>query len=717
MTKSKTTFGQEPQLTCKDVENDSAAMILLYQCMLILLCFAGYYHALNGSFVFDDNVAIVKNTDVTTRPTNWTAIFKNDFWGTPLLSADSHKSYRPLTNLLFHLEYGQFRLRAKHMKAINLALHSINTLLVWWLLRQFRFEFTNHIQVATMAAALFAIHPVHTEAVCGVVGRAELLFCLLYLVALLLAFVRTRFGAVIDMVVIILTAVGIFFKETAITIPTAYVFVDYVRAQVYLHPWRTQLKLVCSLRNFGLAAGNIGLIIFRLWLQDFQSPHFKPMDNPIAFTANPLTRILSQNYLYVINWWILLYPQWLSFDWALGCIELITNIWDLRLQAVLAMYSLTIVALINNKQNFAPVFGLVLMVIPFLPASGIIKVGFVIAERVLYVPSIGFCFLVAQALSYAHCSNTKPWLITIFKWMLMLLFACLLLRTRERANQWLSEDRLFTSALKVCPNNAKVHYNIARLATDRLDRDNALIHYHKAIELYPRYESALMNLGNLYRELGDLANAEKYITEALKVLPDFAAAWMNLGIVQSARKDYKNALRSYKNALKYRKNYAICHYNLGNLYLDKKMHSEAMHHWQEAVTLRPRQPKAWANILTMLDNRGLYEDAIRLSTQALNHLPNDTNIMFIRANVFGKLKRYVEAEELYKMAIESEPLNVLLHTNLGVLYHRWDKLDEAIESYQNALKLSPEKAVTARENLSKLLKRKRKENANKTDTI
>ncbi|CAD6993214.1 transmembrane and TPR repeat-containing protein CG5038 [Ceratitis capitata] len=697
-----------------DDVKDTFTVQLLYKAVLILLCLACYSHALNGSFVFDDQVAIVKNLDVITTSTNWTALFRNDFWGTPLLSVESHKSYRPFTTLLFHWEYVQLGFRAKHMKVINLIMHCINTLLVWRLLRKFRFESTNHNQIAAVAAAIFAIHPVHTEAVCGVVGRAELLFCLFFLVALLLTYERQSFGSFTDVLIILITTVGIFFKETAITIPVACVFLEYTRSQVYLHPWRTQLKLLCSPRNIIFALCNITLIIFRLWLQDFQSPRFKPMDNPIAFNNDPLKRILSQNYLYVINWWILLCPQWLSFDWALGCIELINNVWDLRLQAILAMYSLAIVAFINSKQNFTPIFGIGLMVIPFIPASGIIKVGFVIAERVLYVPSIGFCFLVAQALSYVYNSNAKPWLISIFKWLSMLLFICLLLRTRERAGEWLSEDKLFSSALKVCPNNAKVHYNIARLATDRLDRKKALVHYHKAIKLYPQYESALMNLGNLYREMGQLEEAEKYIKIALDAVPDFATAWMNLGIVQAARKDYKNALQSYKKALKFRKKYAICHYNLGNLYLDQKMHIEAMQQWQEAVSLNPRQPKAWVNILTMLDNQGLYEDAIRLSTQAIGHLPNESSIMFIRANVFGKLKRYIEAEELYKHILKSEPLNVMVHTNLGVLYHRWEKLNDAIESYQKALKLNPEKAITARENLSKLLIRRRKEKASKT---
>jgi len=285
----------------------------------------------------------------------------------------------------------------------------------------------------------------------------------------------------------------------------------------------------------------------------------------------------------------------------------------------------------------------------------------------------------------------------------------MMLRTRQRATDWLNEEQLFKSALQVCPDNAKVHYNIARLATDTGNNTKAFLHYHKAIDLYPSYESALMNLGNLYREHGQLATAEEYIRMALQAYPSFPAAWMNLGIVQSAQGKFDKALASYEKALKYRTNFAVCYYNMGNLYLEQKLYAEALQHWQHAVALNPRQPKAWANILTMLDNRGLQDDALRISNQALQHLPNDASILFIRANVLGKLKQYAEAESLYKRVIELEPHNMLYYTNLGVLYHRWDKSQEAIEAYRTAISINAARATTARENLSKLMKRLQRE--------
>lgn len=241
----------------------------------------------------------------------------------------------------------------------------------------------------------------------------------------------------------------------------------------------------------------------------------------------------------------------------------------------------------------------------------------------------------------------------------------------------------------------------------------AFRHYQTAIDLYPDYDAALMNLGNLYRETGDLTNAQYYLQKSIEVTPDFATAWMNLGIVQAASKKFQEALHSYTTALKYRKNYANCYYNMGNLYLEQKLYTEALKYWQRAVTLNPKFQKAWVNMLTMLDSKNLFEDALRLSQEALKHLPNKSSILFLRANVFGKLGRYVEAEQLFKYIIGKEPTNYMYHTNLAVLYHRWNRIDEAIDSYKKALAANSQKATTARDNLSRLINRLAKEKETK----
>lgn len=82
---------------------------------------------------------------------------------------------------------------------------------------------------------------------------------------------------------------------------------------------------------------------------------------------------------------------------------------------------------------------------------------------------------------------------------------------------WLTEEKLFTSALDVCPLNAKVHYNVAKIAADKDNKLLALKEYKKAIELNPNYEQAMNNLANLLREDKKFKEAEVLLRKALGV--------------------------------------------------------------------------------------------------------------------------------------------------------------------------------------------------------
>ena len=74
-----------------------------------------------------------------------------------------------------------------------------------------------------------------------------------------------------------------------------------------------------------------------------------------------------------------------------------------------------------------------------------------------------------------------------------------------RGLEWGTEETLFKSGLRVCPKNAKVHYNIAKLSNDS---DIAIEHYTRALDLWPSYEHAMNNLGNIYKNIGEFEQAE-----------------------------------------------------------------------------------------------------------------------------------------------------------------------------------------------------------------
>uniref|UniRef100_A0A6B2EFB9 dolichyl-phosphate-mannose--protein mannosyltransferase n=1 Tax=Phlebotomus kandelakii TaxID=1109342 RepID=A0A6B2EFB9_9DIPT len=694
-------------------QNSPGIVIFSKFILLAVACVICYGCHLDGEFVFDDRVAIVKNWDVTGRA-SMGDIFRHDFWGFNITDPASHKSYRPLTILTFRLEHSLYGLNVFRMKLVNLVLHVLAT----WLIVPFWgsiFHSAEDQWVAFGAALMFAIHPIHTEAVSGIVGRAELLVAIVFLASLILYNTQiARKGSSADpgrslliyLMFFGLELVGLLLKENGITISLMAVACEVIlntNLLEKLRNWRIPLHFPPSVcfRILLLILSCVVLCIFRFWIMDFRSPSFKVMDNPVAASESFLTKSLSQMYLYALNYWILLCPDWLSFDWALGSVRLVESFLDIRCIPIALFWMLLGALVWSSLVSRQQILSLSLILIPFLPACGVIKVGFVIAERILYIPSLGHCLLIS--LSVQRLWEFTPRFRKLITISVILCSAIFIARTRIRAHEWTSEELLFTSALRVCPNNAKIHYNIARLATDHDDKERAFKFYHQAIDLFPEYESAIMNLGNLYREIGEFQKAEKLLLRSIELLEEFPAAWMNLGIVQAALKKYSHSLESYQRALKYRKNYPTCLYNMGNLFIEMKNTTMAHQFWSDAITLNPRHGKAWANILALLDNQGRTEEVIRMSAVALQHIPNDPAIFFTRANAFGKMGDFAASEELFLRAIDLRPNYAMYYANLGVLYHRWRKPTKAAVFYRKALTVDPN-LRSVRENLSKLNK-------------
>lgn len=130
--------------------------------------------------IFFSSRAIQKNQDLLPE-TPITDIFYDDFWGTPLTHSGSHKSYRPLCVLSFRLNYFLGQLSPWGYHAVNVVLHVLVTAVFTYYARLVFSE----TRPTLIAGLIFASHPVHSEAVAGIVGRADIGACLFYLIAIL----------------------------------------------------------------------------------------------------------------------------------------------------------------------------------------------------------------------------------------------------------------------------------------------------------------------------------------------------------------------------------------------------------------------------------------------------------------------------------------------------------------------------------------------------
>ena len=689
---------------------------LLIIALLSLCCAVSY----NGEFVFDDSEAIVNNEDVQTTPLK--DIFTNDFWGTKLNHKHSHKSYRPLTILTFRLHFWlRGSLVAQDYRIVNIILHTVVCVLMLPVLNVLLGSKGN--SVAFYSTVLFAVHPVHTEAVAGIVGRAELLCALFMWLSILLynysiyaERLLYRWSSMCGCITSI--AISMLCKETGITaigicgiydlvivnkaLPLdAITFMrksSHVEIKSFL---KEKQKLL--IRLFTLFASSLLLVVIRFSVMGFIAPTFQPVDNPASFVLDISLRVLNYNYIYCLNVWLLICPEWLCFDWSMGCIPLITT-YDKRLFFILIFW-LVFGSLVAS--TFSPsedkslrhsIMGLAILVVPFLPASNIFfNVGFVLAERTLYIPSAGYCLLLALGLQKLCNRVPVQYALLAFTVLISLFFA----RSWTRSVEWKTETSLFRSALHVCPLNAKVHYNIAKNAADAGNTTLALYEYEEALRLNPNYSQAMNNLGNLLKDQGKYSEAETLFKRAIELQEDFATAWMNLGIVLSALKRYNESEESYSMALSHRTKYPDCLYNLGVLYLEQRNYDKALKAWENATRQRRMHRRAWTNMILLLDDLGMREEALNTAHQALKFLPDDASIHFNIANILGKAGNFTEAEVHFRIAISKNPTDSMYYTNLGVLYHRWNKLDEAEQMYKRALEIQPQ-LQSARDNLRKL---------------
>ena len=240
------------------------------------------------------------------------------------------------------------------------------------------------------------------------------------------------------------------------------------------------------------------IMSLRVVFLDGQLPTFSKADNPASHSSSLLTRILTFLYLPVVNVLLLLCPSTLSYDWSMESIPLISSLLYSRNFLSVLFYSLLVgfiskvlfkaYRLFARKSNGSgwntqessnlsktqptplaanttcqieeiSVIGLTLslIILPFLPATNLFfYVGFVVAERLLYLPSFGYCLLLAYG--FSRVAQHHPSLSRLGLAVLLMASA---LKTINRNRDWENEETLFKSGIIVSP--AKSYSNLGNI--------------------------------------------------------------------------------------------------------------------------------------------------------------------------------------------------------------------------------------------------------------
>ncbi|KXJ80240.1 hypothetical protein RP20_CCG025986 [Aedes albopictus] len=251
--------------------------------------------------------------------------------------------------------------------------------------------------------------------------------------------------------------------------------------------------------------------------------------------------------------------------------------------------------------------GLAFMILPFLPASNLFfPVGFVIAERVLYMPSMGFCILVA----YGFQLLSERWNRKMTWCCLGFLLLSHSVKTYNRNADWESEYTIFMSGLKVNQRNAKLFNNVGHALESEGKFEEALQFFHKAVSVQQDDVGAHINVGRTYNHLKMFKEAEMAYLKAKSLLPKakpgesyqarIAPNHLNV-FLNLANLISKNATRLeeadllYRQAISMRSDYTQAYINRGDILIKLHRTKEAQEVYERALLYDSTNPDIYYN--------------------------------------------------------------------------------------------------------------------------
>jgi protein O-mannosyl-transferase len=595
-----------------------------------------YANSLDGAFALDAQVLVLANP--TAQSATWAnvaAAFAQDYWH-PMGSGGL---YRPATILSYLVDYAVLGHGARPFgyHLTNLLLHLANTALVYALVRRS----ASALWPAAAAAALFGLHPITTEAVTYIAGRADLLATLGTLTALLFhdgdptaarAPARARILSTVGFA--LGAALACFAKESGLVLPLVLVAHDVLLGR---RPGaHTRYAILAAI--FASYAG------LRLYAAESSLPveATPALDNPLVETSW-LSARLTAIAVAVRALGLLVWPATLSADYS--CCEIGIVAWPpagldlLRIvAAVVVAMLLAVWSLRQRRRHPERTFFVLFAVLTWLPASNLpVTIGTILAERTLYLPLVGVAAVVASLLDEMRTSP-RPLLARAVTPVLAVVLLVAAVRLHQRNEDWRDERRLWSSALEAVPGSAKAHAALAAAlfsdSAGAADIERIVMLGERAIAIRPDYQNALVALGGHSVTKGDriaaIAGGAPEAAQASRAAYDRAVA-----VLERARALDDASVARFRERMAARgaapedvpdRADPQLYNNLSLAYLRTGRLADALTAYERTRDLEPLKARRHADVAVSLIQLGRWEDAAVELFVATALDPNDAEL-------------------------------------------------------------------------------------------
>jgi tetratricopeptide (TPR) repeat protein len=642
--------------------------VLLF--VLFLATLAVYYPSLLGGFLNIDDLHYIEDNDYI-RDLSLKGIYK-------IFTSVIVVNYFPLQILSYAIDYHFWGLNPFGYRLGNLIFHLGNSFLVFFFLRRL---LAGRTWLSFAGSLIFSLHPVNVESVAWVSERKNVLsvfFLLLSFLAYFWYLEGKRKGLAYGFS-LGLYLLSILAKVSSVIFPLLLILYDMCFTTRSRKEW-----IKDKIPFFLMSVFFSGLAVYIYHLQkiipEYHGGH--PINNFLTMANVVAEYILS---LFV--------PLYLTFYYDT---RLVQSPGEVRFLLSLSFLLLLTVLAIGWYRKERPLFfSLLWFFIPLLPVLNIVPIAILRADRYLYLPSVGFAYLLSWGIPRVLEDTGRKglwaalgilFLITgVFGWI-----------SEKQAGYWRSPVDLWTQVMKYVPSEARAYRALGNDARDRGKLDLAILYFQAALERSPKDESVMNNLGDVYLMKGQMEKAREFFEEALKQNPDYPDALVNMGIIYSKMGQDSLAIEAFEKAKKDKKNRATAANNLGVIFQKQGNLPAAIAAFREAVQANPGFVLAYNNLAMALRRDGKLEEAIALLHQALQVQPRNFQTQFNLGRFYLEKKEPHRAAGYLIEALKSRPEDADTHFHLAL-----------------ALRLLPQHRETARFHFQKAMENEKDPKARK----
>lgn len=579
---------------------------------------------------WDDPTYITENATVL-RGLSWSTAW----WA---LTTGHSPYWHPLTWLSHLLDVSLFGTNAGPYHVVNVIFHTLNTLLLFELLRRT----TGTPGRSAFVAAVFATHPLHVESVAWVTERKDVLStCFLLLTTLAYVGYTRRPGVRRYAGVMALFALALMSKPMVVTLPVVLLLLD-------VWPLARANMRALALEKLPLLALAFATSVTTVVIQS-------RVGAMAGLEALPLsTRAGNAAIGYLAYLWKTVWP------WPLAAFYPLFELSAPRVAgAIVLLIAITYGAFRVRTRHPYVWMGWCWYLVTITPVIGFLQAGEQgMADRFMYVPMIGVLIAVAWGAGpVLAASGANRRSLPIAAAAITVVFAVM---ARAQAATWENSLTLWEHAARVTPRSYIAHENLGQALRERGRLDEARASYERALAVAPAHSPAYIavinnSIGLVLTRQGRVPEARQRFAAAVVSNPTFAEAQSNLGNALAAEGHAAQAMDHYREAIRLKPDYVEPRVGLGAALLRSGRAPEAAAQYRDAIALEPTLAQAHNGLGGALATQGDDQGALREYTEALRLNPELTTAHHNIALLYVKRGDAARARHHLETALAIDP--------------------------------------------------------------